>query len=527
MKCTGLLNSCRILKPPVRYWHSYIVRMICAILITNFMLLVVMNNPAQAQEVRAPQTGSASATTGATKQQRRGANEERDRSSPGGSITGRVLGDDGQPLANIAVNVWSRSAITRGNTTSTDENGQFRVNNLDPGAYNVAVFHPSYVMEPDPTAEPNQRPFYRIGDTVTIRMMRGGVVTGTVTGTSGEPVSGVRVRAIRVRNREGSRLSVLVWTRERQTDDRGVYRLYGLEPGSYIIMVGGSTPGFMLSAYDSDVPTYFPSSTQDTAAEVMVQSGQEVAGVDIRYRGEPGHIISGVISGGADVSFNQRPISIELSHAGSNMIVAGAPVFPLNDKYSFSFDGVADGDYNLSAMRYGGPNEDAFGSLPLRVTVRGADVTGVNLTLVPLGSISGRLNIEVAREAERKSDCASQRGALPEEVVVVARRDEQNLLKDQPRSRLFSSAEISPDTKGDFTLRNLSEGRYRINVRLPVEDWYVRSVSLPAAPIATSSRGAPAKQADDAARSGLMLKSGQRFARLTITVADGAASLRG
>ena len=44
---------------------------------------------------------------------------------------------------------------------------------------------------------------------------------------------------------------------------------------------------FQFNPYDSDVPTYSPSSTRDNAAEVSVRSGEET-NADIRYRGEPG-----------------------------------------------------------------------------------------------------------------------------------------------------------------------------------------------------------------------------------------------
>ena len=50
------------------------------------------------------------------------------------------------------------------------------------------------------------------------------------------------------------------------------------------------------SVYDNDTPTYFPSSPRGTASEIAVREGEEVT-ADIQYRAEPGHAISGQVSG--------------------------------------------------------------------------------------------------------------------------------------------------------------------------------------------------------------------------------------
>ncbi len=42
--------------------------------------------------------------------------------------------------------------------------------------------------------------------------------------------------------------------------------------------------------------------TRDTAAEVTVTSGGEASGIDIRYRGDQGHVVSGSVSGSSEPS---------------------------------------------------------------------------------------------------------------------------------------------------------------------------------------------------------------------------------
>src|SRR5262245_54989701 len=88
------------------------------------------------------------------------------------------------------------------------------------------------------------------------------------------------------------------------TDDRGFYRFYGLQPGSYLVCAGCSGRQRRgVTAFDSDAPTYYPSSARENATEVKVGAGEEATGIDIRYRGERGHAIRGVITGSADFKF--------------------------------------------------------------------------------------------------------------------------------------------------------------------------------------------------------------------------------
>ncbi|MBA3570419.1 MAG: hypothetical protein H0W34_00250 [Pyrinomonadaceae bacterium] len=57
--------------------------------------------------------------------------------------------------------------------------------------------------------------------------------------------------------------------REQPTDDRGVYRIYGLATGTYIVSAGGhgNFSDFNVAEYESHAPTYAPSSTRDNAGE--------------------------------------------------------------------------------------------------------------------------------------------------------------------------------------------------------------------------------------------------------------------
>jgi hypothetical protein len=78
---------------------------------------------------------------------------------------------------------------------------------------------------------------------------------------------------------------------------------------------------------------------------------------------------------------------------------------------------------------------------------------------------------------------------------------------------------VPPDDKGQFSLRNLQPGRYRIDAYLPDESLYVRSISMPAP--------AGSKTPVDASQSGISVKSGERVTGLSVVIAEGAASVAG
>lgn len=148
---------------------------------------------------------------------------------PNGMITGRVVNSAGEPLSGAVVYAGSLGTGPRSQRAAVDSNGEFKIEGLKAGLYRLSASAPGYVPAPQPSPTDSQG-YYRIGDSVTLRMIKGGVITGTVTGPKG-PLVAVGVHAIRVRDEEGKLLSAPTLFRERSTDDRGVYRFYGLSPG--------------------------------------------------------------------------------------------------------------------------------------------------------------------------------------------------------------------------------------------------------------------------------------------------------
>ena len=347
------------------------------------------------------------------------------------------------------------------------------------------------------------------------------MITGTVTTSSGEPIVQVGVRAILVRDANGKAPGPGRFSIDKVTDDRGIYRIYGLAPGTYLIAAGGrGTYGFSTNAYDTDSPTYAPSSTSDAAAEITVRAGEETSGVDIRYRSEPGHAVSGSLSGAI------------LPNSGANItltqIVSGVPLFSAFSYQSFNykgfaFYGVADGDYDLLAQSSLGAGE-LVGSEPRRITVKGVDITGIELVVKALASISGHVALETSTAIE----CKNKRQPSFTETILVARRSEKNTPKDQLAFPNYY-AQGAPDKAGDFVLRNLAPGQFNLNVRFFAKYWYLRSMTREATAVRPAAgRRTAAKTARQwTRRETINLKFGERVSGLTVTLAEGAASFRG
>lgn len=442
-----------------------------------------------------------------------------------GVISGRVVSEEGAGLYGITVNLTpvgaNRTSATR--TTSTDEEGNFRFADLPTRVYKVvAMSGRAYVPAPLAAAELAKPRLYRIGDNVALTMIRGGVITGRVTNAQDEPLIAMQISLVRVREAAGHPITNQTTGLAHTTDDRGVYRCYGLTPGTYVVMANSGNPYFASqpSLYDQQSATYHPSSTRDTAAEITVTSGGETTGIDIRFRGERGHAISGQVLGLKEQRASGE--SVTLTQVGTGLQLATSHVWGGAATAGFDFYGVPDGEYEIAASTNLGANEP-MASAPRRVTVRGADVTGLELRLLPLAALAGRVIIEPAT-----THCAKPGKISWEETALTAHPEAQPRGESDLLSKLAAS-ETVPNDKGEFVITRLHAHRYWLGLNLPPANLYVKSIHVAAAPVnlATATKAAAVAPPNDIARHGVALKQGERLSGVLVTLAAGAASLLG
>lgn len=444
-----------------------------------------------------------------------------------GSLRGRILSEDGQPMAGVSIECFrmGQEGESRNSTSAaSDEEGNFSITGLSRGIYSLMAFVPGYVFEPEFLEQNSFRP----GDQALIRMRKGGVITGRVTDEYGDPIIAVQVRITNVRTLDGKTPQAdqnidRSWF---LTDDRGIYRAYGLRSGVYVVSTQGGASGFFEGNKTNEMPTYAPSSTREGAAEITVHPGEEISGVDVRHRGERGRTISGWVRGEVESRGPFGGTIVMLNRIGQNGDSISDGIRP---SHGFEMTGIPDGDYELIATRQLGPtDEDDPGarSQVRRISVRGADISGIELTLSRLANLSGRVAIEggtCSPTPEAKSE--SSKSVSSEEIFLTVKRNQS-----QPSTMLLENDENlsegsdAPNEKGEFRIRSLVPGQYRFDIDFPSSNLFLHSI--------TQSQTAPARGAAQsklaaASVGAINILLGKSVSGIHLRLAFGAADLAG
>ena len=200
-----------------------------------------------------------------------------------GSISGKVT-IKGKPASGVTIlatdSEHGSGSIMSRHRARTDQTGSYRITNLPAGTYDIASITPSLVPANDSdsvvvTADEQVENF-------NIVLVPGGVITGKITDHEGEPVIGQQVIISPVSEQpHGFRNTMLSRFMENSTDDRGVYRAFGLPPGKYKVSVGESGSG-RRSSREYYKKTFFRSVTDAAKATIIeVTEGSVTNDVDI------------------------------------------------------------------------------------------------------------------------------------------------------------------------------------------------------------------------------------------------------
>jgi len=164
-------------------------------------------------------------------------------------LSGRVVAsdDNGRPIRGAIVTL-SAQELPSDRGTITDDEGRFAFENLPAGRFTIKAAKPAYLA----TTYGARRPggagtavAVAVGqqiETVTLRLLRGAVITGAIRDANGQAIPNVQVSAIRADVPADPRL-VAPGGDAYVTDDRGVYRIFGLGPGDYLVAATPRTTG--------------------------------------------------------------------------------------------------------------------------------------------------------------------------------------------------------------------------------------------------------------------------------------------
>ena len=162
------------------------------------------------------------------------------------TISGVVVTDDAN-LETIArratVMINTPATIRMPDTAVTDDNGAFVFVGLAAGNYTLVVTRGAYVQSFYGAKKPGKGPGVPIavleGQQVTnivLKALHGSVITGiAVRDQNGQPLVGLQVQLTDVQVVNGQRRATLSLSGSATTDDRGVYRAFGLAPGTYLV----------------------------------------------------------------------------------------------------------------------------------------------------------------------------------------------------------------------------------------------------------------------------------------------------
>jgi len=367
-------------------------------------------------------------------------------------LTGRVLRtEDGAPLPKATVTLIAEGRGSDTLSVRTNSSGVFEFAEVPPGRYRLRADRTGFVGETygqrggGPGISIEFTPGREIAD-IEMRLLRAGVITGTITDEDGEPIEGIAVRAQRARFSPGGRLQTAS-VRSDTTNDIGEYRLSGLTPGFYYVQVGGregvSIGGFRSLSY---APAYYPGvPLREDANRVQVTAAGEVRGIDLQLHSAPTYTISGII---VDAT---PPIGRKIYSIGFATESGRATTSADNQTGRFTLRGVEPGEYTLVAF------VDAMDGSAARHGYRGVKLTDSAISVV----------IEVGKLAEVRGEVKVEgEGAFAYSNLFVVLRS---------TTPSFPGGGGAIEDSGAFSVRELPEGSYTFELNGRADEVYLKS----------------------------------------------------
>jgi hypothetical protein len=386
-------------------------------------------------------------------------------------IAGRVLdAATGLPMVRSVVRLTAPE-LPGGRAVVTDGEGAFEFGGLPPGRYTVTARKTGYIAlsygqrRPLQPGTPLQLAAGQSLRGVDLSLPRGSVISGVILDELGNPLPATAVRVLRYEYAEGARQLVRAGTAE--TDDRGYYRVWGLNPGEYYVSAvarnpdlrggrggGGSPAPDASEPPEGYAPTYYPG----------VPSPQEAAPVSVGLGAEAENITFGALLV-RTARVTGRLLDADPSPAPNGNVTllpeGQTGRGPLGPSYGarigrdgrFTIENVPPGRYLLRAVGGNGANRQ-FGVQPL--TLVGGEVHDLVVVLTPGATLTGTVTLGAPR-----SDAPPNVGDF--RITAPA------LEPGGPNAAGDARAD------GTFTLRGIQPGLHWIRAQAP-SGWMLESV---------------------------------------------------
>jgi protocatechuate 3,4-dioxygenase beta subunit len=380
------------------------------------------------------------------------------------TISGRVI-LKGEPARDVTVTLQPQvngappnpDAVLR---ARTDGAGRFQIAAVAAGRYSIQAFVAGAISPNDSNfgGRPGQTLNVSDGENlenIDLTLKPGGVITGRVTNSQGRPLVDERITLNRV-DREGRPQQFYGTPNAYEmysTDDRGVYRIYGLSEGRYRVSVGYSQAPGSIAIIPSRTfypRTYYPDTTDESKAQVVeVSEGFEATNIDITVGDtKRSHDIYGRV-----VDENGQPVTGAAIFYGAyrdgRLASSGSNGERSNANGEFRLMGVLPGKYGVFAGSDG--DSDYFGD-PVMCDVSEGDVAGVEIKVRQGASISGIVSIEGTNDSKTLA-------RLSQINLMFFSRPNQN-----PQARTGPMRPIRVNADGSFQVRGLQQGTLEISL---------------------------------------------------------------
>ena len=404
------------------------------------------------------------------------------------SISGRVVGPVGDPLVGVRVSLRNGSTNAVVRETYTDSAAQFAFPRIPAATYLIEASSPPLLptkygqKKPDRAGTPVAVTENESRPDLVVRMFRGAVIGGRISGDGGMPLVGFTVQAFRVRYGVDGRAMDLVGTAV--SDDRGEYRIFNLAPGDYIARAVPPQPETTVDLnLDGIQPprtvgyrrVFYPGTPEAGQAVVLgVQSGDERLGTDFMLARGSFAIVRGRLSADRPVTEGLFWIVDE-----SGLLRSGDPlVSAVGSDGRFVLHNVPSGTFTVQVRSNIASSDPASGARPvgalwgtMRLSVDEKGLSGLAVLMRPGSTIAGRIKFEGKAAPISFGEQAAVVVALPAGPTPLRRNE-------------ILSARVDPT--GHFSISGLPDGPYHIDFSTQ-SSWQVASIAANGRDVAGSS----------------------------------------
>ena len=314
-----------------------------------------------------------------------------------GSISGKVT-IKGKGMSGIAVGLRRSEMFNPSELAQravTDQDGNYKITNIAAGSYQVVPSSPAYVLTDTNTRARNI--IVSEGENVeniNFSLLRGGVITGRITDADSRPVIQQQVNLSRVDQAapmSGPRVAYSLGAP--LTDDRGIYRIYGITPGRYKVSVGRGDDASAIPSRSNYKEVFYPDVTESSKASIIeVGEGSETTNIDITL----GRTIETFSASGRVISEKGDPIPF-LRYGVQRLIGSNDRLEMVNSSTStnargeFTVEALIPGKYTILVMQDGISEMRTDGTT---FDVIDSDVSGITIRLIKGASVSGTVVLE-------------------------------------------------------------------------------------------------------------------------------------